>query len=151
MKHRIQWDTFLRLIDRYRTEAERCLEYGVYLAGFACVRAALEATLAARYLVELWEFSETDLSSYGIEIHEDAGYLCNVDLPVLKGLIDQAGKNGLLGKEAVSAAHRIREYGNRVHPKRIAEGLRLPQIGRRNLRARLNDLDLVLDKLSETL
>jgi len=29
MKHSIQWDTFLRLIKKYRTEAERCLERGL--------------------------------------------------------------------------------------------------------------------------
>jgi len=151
MKHGIQWDTFLRLINEYGTEAERCLECGLYLAGFACVRAALETALASRYLSELWGWRKDDLAKYRIKVNEGTGYLHGVDLPPLKELIDQAGRDGLLGKKATSAAHRIREYGNRIHPAKLAEGLKLPQMGKRNLRARLGDLELVFDELFRSL
>jgi len=151
MKHNIHWDIFLRLINKYRTEAERCLDRGLYLAGFACVRGALETAVASRYLIELWDLSKEDLAEYGIQLNEDTEYLRNVDLPPLKERIDQASEEGLLGEKATRAAHRIREYGNSIHPARLAERSMLPQMGQRNLRARLNDLDLVLDGLLKSL
>ena len=147
MKHTVQWDIFLRLINNYRTEAHRCLDCGVYLAGFTCVRAALETAITSRYLLELWEFNDDDLKKYGIQVNEETGYIENVDIPPLKKLIDQSEKNGFLSKKAIKAAHRIREYGNRIHPARLAQKVRLPQIGKRNLKARLNDLEIVIDDL----
>ncbi len=145
MKYRINWNIFLRLINKYKTEAEKCLDCGLYLAGCVCVRATLETALESRYLIELWNFSEDELEEYDIEVNEDTGYLQNIDLPPLKELIEQAGKDGLFNKKAMDAAHRIREYGNTVHPTKLAE--KLPQMEKRTLQGRLNDLEFVIDEL----
>lgn len=72
-------------------------------------------------------------------------------LPVLKTLIEEAYKAELITKTGYYAAHRIREWGNRIHPERVADQQSLPKIGPRNLNARLRDLDLVIDQLLNTL
>ena len=141
----------LELANRYRNEAEQCLASESYIAGLVSVRAALEAALVARYLLELFEWSEEELNIYGFHVDEDQGLLENVSLPVLKDLIEQAYTDKLITKLGRDAAHRIREWGNKIHPERIAGQESLPRIGRRNLQARLKDLDLVLDQLVRTL
>jgi len=121
------------------------------VAGLVSVRAALETVFTARYLLELFEWSEEELSEYGFRVDEERGLIEGVSLPVLKDLIDQAYTDRIITKVGRDAAHRIREWGNKIHPVRIADQGRLPQIGRRNLQARLRDLDLVIDQLTRTL
>jgi hypothetical protein len=115
------------------------------------VRAALETSLTARYLLELFTWSEKELSEYGFRVDEEQGLVENVSLPVLKDLIDQAYGDQIITKIGHDAAHRIREWGNKIHSVRIAAQGQLPQIGRRNLQARLKDFDLVVDQLVRTL
>lgn len=61
-------------------------------------------------------------------------------MPDLKTLIDKAYKSKLISKTRFDAAYRIRKWGNKIHPERIANMRHLPKIGRRNLKARLKDL-----------
>ena len=147
----IFWEILLKLADRYRSEAEQCLVSGSYVAGLVSVRAALETVFTARYLLELFEWSEEELSEYGFRVDEERGLVEGVSLPCLKDLIDQAYTDRIITKAGRDAAHRIREWGNKIHPARIADQGRLPQIGRRNLQARLRDLDLVIDQLTRAL
>jgi len=147
----IFWDILLKLADRYRSEAEQCLVSGSYLAGLVCVRAALETVFIARYLLELFNRSEKELNEYGFRVDEEQGLIEGVPLPVLKDLINQAYTDRIITKVGRDVAHRIREWGNKIHPVRIADQRRLPKISRRNLQARLRDLHLVIDQLTRTL
>jgi len=151
MGRKIFWNILLKLADRYRSEAKHCLASGTYIAGLVSVRAALEAVLVARYLLELFGWSEEELSEYDLRVDETQELLENVSPHVLKDLIEQAYADGLITKSGREAAHRIREWGNKIHPERIAGQRSLPRIGRRNLDAKLKDFDMVVDQLVRTL
>jgi len=105
----------------------------------------------ARYLLELFDRSEKELNEYGFRVDEEQGLIEGVPLPVLKDLINQAYTDRIITKVGRDVAHRIREWGNKIHPVRIADQRRLPKISRRNLQARLRDLHLVIDQLTRTL
>ncbi|MEM3434243.1 MAG: hypothetical protein QXP27_08735 [Candidatus Methanomethyliaceae archaeon] len=148
---RIYLDQLLELMDRYRSEAERCLHSGCYIAGLVCVRAVLEAVLTARYTLELFDWTEEELSEYDFGVDHEQLRIDGPAMPHLKDLIDQAYKDRLITKVGRDAAHRIREWGNRIHPVTLTVRPEPPKIGRRNLQARLRDLDLVLHQLERTL
>ena len=150
MKKHINWDLLLKLVQKYRNEAEICLNSKAYFAGLVSVRAALETILIARFLLELFDWSENDLQKYDITITNDS----EIELswvPNLKTLIDEAYKQKLLTKIGYDAAHRIRKYGNKIHSVEVANMKRLPNISSRNLNARLKDLDLVINQLLKTI
>lgn len=151
MERPVFWGTLLKLANRYRCEAEQCLASESYFAGLVSVRAALEAVLIARYLLELFDWSEEELSEYGLRIDETKNLIGNVSLPILKELIEQAYTDGLIRKSGRKAAHRIREWGNKIHPERVVIQSTLPRVGRKNLEARLKDLDMAIDQLMRTL
>jgi len=149
MKKYINWELLLKLVHKYRDEAEKCLDSEIYLAGLVSVRAALESLLQSRFLLELFEWSEEELKKYNIVISNNRIEIPS--MPNLKTLIDEAYKSKLISKTGFDAAHRIRKWGNKIHPERIANMTRLPKIGRRNLKARLKDLDLVVKQMLRTI
>ena len=146
---KINWDLLVKLIEKFRDEAERCLDRGIYLAGLVLVRAALEAALQSRFLLELYSWPKKRLKKYNITINGNKIKVPFMDK--LKTLIDEAYKQKLISKMGFDAAHRIREWGNKIHPNVIANSDRLPKIGGRNLTARLKDLDLVIKQLINTI
>ncbi|OAG28296.1 hypothetical protein [Thermodesulfatator autotrophicus] len=140
----------LKLVQKYRNEAEICLNSKAYFAGLVSTRAALETILMARFLLELFDWSEKDLKKYNITITDDNEiYLSRI--PNLKTLIDETYKAKLITKTGYNAAHRIREWGNKIHSVKVTNMKRLPNISSRNLNARLKDLDLVIDQLLKTI
>ena len=66
---KINWDLLVKLIEKFRDEAERCLDRGIYLAGLVLVRAALEAALQSRFLLELYSWPKKRLKKYNITIN----------------------------------------------------------------------------------
>ncbi len=143
------WNLLLKLVDKYRTDAEKCLESGAYFAGLAAVRAALETMLFARFLLEMFGQSDEYLSKHGVVVKNDI-----IEVPEdvsLWDLIKAAKDQDLLTESGYKAAQRIREWGNKIHCSRVAGGSRLPNISRRNLEARLNDLSFVSEQLLRTL
>jgi len=89
MERPIFWGTLLKLVNKYRTEAEQCLASGSYFAGLVSVRAALEAVLVARYLLHLYDCSEGELSKYGLRIDKTKDLIEKVSVPFF-GLTFQA-------------------------------------------------------------
>jgi len=135
---RLNWKLLLKLVEKYKDEAELCLNFGAYYAGLVCMRAALEAILYARFLCEL----NIKITDNTVKIPEIAK---------LSELIYQAYEDGLLTKHGFEAAERIRRYGNKIHCTQVAGGKRLPSISKRNLKARLNDLEIVVKDLLKSL
>ena len=72
-------------------------------------------------------------------------------MPTLYDLIEEAYNLKLFSKRAYEAAHRIRKWGNKIHPAQVAYKNKLPNIGQQNLKSRLKDLNLVLDQLLKTI
>ena len=149
---KVNWFLLSKLSQKYEDEAKICLSSKAYYAGLVSVRAALETILIARFLLELFDWSKEDLNKYKITISNDETIkLSPKSMPNLKDLIDEAYNSKLISKTGREAAHRIREWGNRIHSTRVANKKRLPSIGERNLKARLKDLDLVLNQLLKTI
>lgn len=69
MKKYINWKLLLKLVYKYREEAEKCLDSKIYLAGLVSVRATLETLLQSRFLLELFEWSEEELKECNIVIN----------------------------------------------------------------------------------
>jgi len=148
-KIRFSWNLLLKLIDKYRADAEKCLKHGAYFAGLVSVRAALETMLLARFLVEMFEQSDEYLSKHGVIVEDD---IIKVPGDVsFWNLIEAAKNKNLLTKSGYKAAQRIRKWGNKIHCSRVAGASKLPSIGKRNLKARLNDLAFVSEELLKTL
>jgi len=148
-KERFNWNLLLELVGKYREDANRCMNVGAYFAGLVSVRAALETLLYARFLLELFDEEPAELQKYGVKI---TGAIIEISGGVnLHVLIQEAHNQGLLNKTGFKAAERIRIWGNKIHCSQVASGMRLPNIGRKNLQARLNDLATVSDQLLETL
>ena len=55
---RVNWSLLLKLVQKYKKEAEICLESKAYYAGLVSLRAALETILIARFLLELFDWSK---------------------------------------------------------------------------------------------
>lgn len=139
----------MKLVHKYRADAEKCLDSGAYFAGLVSIRAALETILISRFLLEVLEWPDRDLMEYGISVQGDI-----VEVPEdvkLKELIQEAYNQDLLNKSGYKAAERIREWGNKIHCAQVARGTRLPSISKRNIEARLNDLAIVSEQLEKTL
>lgn len=152
-KHkRLYFDILTRLAETYRKNAELCLEVGGYFAGLTSVRAALEVILYSRFLVGLLDLPPEELQALKVRISdsEDVFDVPTAD-PTLKEMIDVAKGKGLINESGRKAAHRIREWGNKIHGSQVACAGRFPAIGRRNLKARLNDLSIVAKQLLKTL
>jgi len=146
---RFNWNLLLRLVHKYQSDAEKCLESGAYFAGLVSVRAALETLLISRFLLEVLDWSESELEGCGITVKNE---LIEVKgLVTLKEIIEAIYEIGLLSKSGLNAAERIRVWGNKIHCDQVAGDERLPRIGRRNLEARLNDFDTVSEQLVQTL
>ena len=150
-KSKINFNVLVKLIDKYRTDAEICLEAGAYFAGLVSVRAALESMLLSRFLLELYEWEPEELNKYEITMQEDLIEVARKDIPNLKTLIQEAFKAKLIGITGYQAAERIRIWGNKIHASRIASKDKLPNINSRNLKARIKDLDLVANQLLRSL
>ena len=149
MKASFNFELLRRVIHKYQEDAERCLQSRAYFAGLVAVRAALETALILRLLLELYDFSDIELRKCGLEVAGDT-----IKLPGklnLKELIQTAYEANWINQSGFAAAERIRKWGNRIHCSRVASGKKLPAIGRRNLEARLNDLDIVSKQLLRTL
>lgn len=148
-RKRFNWKLLIKLVNRYRADAEKCLEIGAYFAGLVSVRAALETMLIARFTLELLDEPQVELDEYGITVENDI-----VEIPgyvKLIELIQEARNQGLLSRSGYAAANRIRKWGNKIHCAQVAGGSKLPSIGRKNLQARLNDLNIVSEQLLRTL
>jgi len=149
-KTKIVWDVLLKLTNRYKEEAETCLKAGAYYAALVSIRAALEAALLARFLLECFDLPEEELRKAGVKVIDDV----TIEIAgrfYLDDLIEAVHFLGLITKQGREAAHRIREWGNKIHATRVANNNSLPKIGRRNVRARLKDLDFVMAQLLRTL
>lgn len=151
MAHTLYWNLLLKMFNKYRDAAEKSLGSGSYIAGLVLVRAALETLLKASFVIDLFDWSDEELKEYGIKINRQLEIIENITFPHLKKLIDEAYKAKLIKETGHKAAHRIREWGNKIHVERVVEKKHLPRIGKRNLKARLNDLDLVADQLLNTI
>ena len=151
-KKKINWDVLLKLTNKYKKEAEICLEAGAYYAALVSIRAALEAALLVRFLLECFDLPEEELKEAGIKVINDStiesieGFYFE-----LKELIETIYSLGLITKQGREAAHRIRVWGNKIHATRVANKNSLPKIGKRNAEARLKDLDFVINQLLRTL
>ena len=148
-KKRLNLRVLLKLAEKYRLEAEKCLEARAYLAGLVSVRAALEAMLYSRLLVGILDWSAKELRKFGITVRNEV-----VELPEetrLWELIEEAHKARCLDRTGFAAATRIRKWGNKIHCAEVAGGTRLPSISRRNLEARLDDLDVVIEQIGNSL
>jgi len=148
-RKRFNWNSLLKLGDKYRTDAEKCLRSRAYFAGLVAVRAALETMLIARFLLEVMEWSTKKRKQFGITVRHN---VIEVHGEVrLYELIHEAYRQGLIDKSGWEAANRIREWGNKIHCGQVAGGKKLPVISGRNLKARLNDLNVVYDQLLRTI
>ena len=148
-KRRFNWNLLWKLVDKYHENAKRSLRAGAYYAGLVSVRAALETMLYARFLMEPLDWNTEELDDYGITVEGDM-----IEVPEdlrLHELIEEAYRQGLLSKSGYEAANRIRHWGNMIHCSRVAGGTRLPSVSRRNVEARLDDLDIVFEQLQRTL
>jgi len=149
---KIVWNVLLKLANKYRKEAETCLEVGACYAALVSIRAALEAALLARFLLECFNFSEEELKEIGIKIIDDftleriEGFYFK-----LNELIETIYSLKLITKQGRKAAHRIRVWGNKIHATRVANKNSLPEIGKRSVKARLKDFDLIINQLLRTL
>lgn len=148
----VYWDTLSKAIDIYFQEAEKCLQAGCHIAGIACIRAALEAALLARYLTEIFDWSSEELAAYGIRLEKERGLIQEIEIEDLSTFIAQAFKDRLITQTGKKAADRIRLWGNKIHPtKLVANKKTMPKITDRNLKARITDFSLIAGQLSRTL
>jgi hypothetical protein len=148
-RERLNWELLLKLTGRYRKDAERCLKSGAYFAGLVSVRAALEAILYARFLLELFDMPAKERKELGIKVKGNF-----IEIPEgasLYELIYTAHKSGLLTKEGFEAAERIRKWGNKIHCSQVANKEKLPRIDKRHLQARLDDFAIVSKELFESI
>ncbi len=148
-RKRFNWNLLIKLVHKYRADAEKCLDSGAYFAGLVSVRAVLETMFIARFLLEMLDWPTKDLKKYGITVKDDI-----IEVPEdvkLMELIQEAYNIGLINKSGYSAANRIRKWGNKIHCAQVAGGTKLPSISRRNVEARLNDLAIVSEQLVRAL
>ncbi|RMD65434.1 hypothetical protein D6833_03010 [Candidatus Parcubacteria bacterium] len=148
----LYFDNLIRVANRYQKDAELCLETGAYFAGMAAVRAALETMLYLRVLAGLMDLAPEELQEIDVNVSNsgDVFHLPPKD-PTLKEMIDVTKEKGLIKETGKKAAHRIREWGNKIHGSCVARTGRFPAIGRKNLKGRLNDLSLVAKQIMETM
>ena len=153
---RIEWNCLLRLANKYRRDAEKCLEHKAYFAGLVALRAALETILIARLLLIIWDVATDDeafneeVRKSGIEITYDAMVVPEERIG-LKSLIETCRRMELLDEKAAKAAHRIREWGNRIHCFQVFKAQAVPSVRKRDLQRRFNDLKIVIERLEMTL
>jgi len=154
-KIKIEWNRLVRLANKYRRDAEKCLEHKAYFAGVVALRAALECILIARLLVELFDASDNkavraELEGSGFVVGDET-----IEIPEerisLKRLIETCREAELLDDKAAKAAHRIREWGNRIHCLQVFKTGSIPSIRERDLQRRFRDLKIVVDCLEMTL
>jgi|GEM_PF-1749531 len=153
---KIEWNRLLRLANKYRRDAEKCLEHKAYFAGLVALRAALEAILIARLLLIVLiavaddEEFRKEAEEAGVDITDDAIVVPEEKIG-LGGLIETYKRMGLLDEKAAKAAHRIREWGNRIHCFQVFKAGAMPSVRKRDLQRRFNDLNSVVERLEETL
>ncbi len=149
------YNTSLKLAIIYKRDAYKCLESKAYYAGLVAVRASLEALIKARILVDIFSYSKKELEKYNIEVDIEKDLLHFVKdkfpFPNLKNLIDFIYEEKLITKKGYTAAHRIREWGNKIHVDQVAYKKTVPYIKRKTLENRLKDLEIVLEELLDTL
>ena len=105
---KINWDVLLKLINKYKNEAEICLETGAYYAALVSIRAALEATLLVRLFLEFFDFPEEMLEECNIKVIDDI--TIEITKINLKDLIEIIYSSKLITKQGYEAAERIRKW-----------------------------------------
>ncbi len=148
MPKTVQWSRLLAVANKYAEEAEACAEAGIPIAGLVSVRAALEAVLAALFLLYiLHDASDDEVAQWGFkrdQATELLTYSGQMNIWEMTDALNSYATRGWISKDAYNAAERIRKWGNLIHAENLAT-TRFPSV--RNLEARIKDLQLVSGEL----
>jgi hypothetical protein len=141
----MNFDVLLKLCEKYREDAEKCLEVGAIFAGLVSVRAALETIIYLRIHLGLSDLNDKEYSDLGIKKNNNE--ILIREFVRLSDLIKLFEENS----DEYKAAKRIVDDGNKIHCLKISENKDLESINSVLLKQRLHDLDLVINSLIDTL
>jgi hypothetical protein len=142
----MNFDVLLKLCEKYRDDAEKCLEVGAIFAGLVSARAALETAISLKLHIGILDLDDKQCSDLGIQKINDDEIILS-EFVRLSDLIKIFEENS----DEYKAAKRIVEDGNKIHCLRISENKDLESINKELLKQRLHDLDLIFKFLVDTL